>query len=324
MANAELLPTPKQPTSWLTLLPPRLRRLLSPVWQSVGGSVEEIRIVQGQPIIVRTATGEWFVAPWGVADDLAAAVTADESMIHELLDAATRSSVYAVQDAMRAGYLTLPGGHRVGLAGEAQTQEGDVVGFRHVTGFNIRINREVRGACRPLLKALVRPDGGIWSTLVISPPGGGKTTLLRDLIRALSYGEPEFGLKPHRVGVADERGELAGGYRGLPQNDLGPRADVIDQCPKRHALAMLVRAMGPEVVVTDEIGHPLDAAAVLDAVAAGVALVCSAHGSSLADLKKRPTLRPLLEQEAFQRVVVLSRRRGPGTIERVVSWGPEP
>ena len=82
--------------------------------------------------------------------------------------------------------------------------------------------------------------------------------------------------------------------------------------------------MGPEVVVTDEIGHPLDAAAVLDAVAAGVALVCSAHGSSLADLKKRPTLRPLLEHEAFQRVVVLSRRRGPGTIERVVSWGPEP
>src|SRR5690606_19306993 len=100
VANAELLPTPKQPTSWLTLLPPRLRRLLSPVWQSVGGSVEEIRIVQGQPIIVRTATGEWFVAPWGVADDLAAAVTADESMIHELLDAATRSSVYAVQDAI--------------------------------------------------------------------------------------------------------------------------------------------------------------------------------------------------------------------------------
>src|SRR5690606_17128463 len=136
---------------------------------------------------------------------------------------------------------------------------GRSLGFKRVTGFNIRVNRPVIGAARRVLPSLMRPGGTIGSTLIVSPPGCGKTTLLRDLIRSLSYGEPQFGLRPHRVGVADERGEIAGSVRGLPQNDLGPRADVIDRSPKGIALSMLVRTMGPDVVATDEIGHADDA-----------------------------------------------------------------
>src|SRR5690606_34969297 len=115
--------------------------------------------------------------------------------------------------------------------------------------------------------------GGAWWALVDPPPGAGTTTLLRGLIRTLSGGAPAYGLKPQRVGVADERGELAGAFRGVAQNDLGPRADVIDRCPKRFALAMLVRTMSPGVVVTDESGRPEDPDAALDAVTAGLALV---------------------------------------------------
>src|SRR5690606_16129502 len=276
----------------LEKIPPRLRHLLLPVFEAAGDRVQEIRICQDKPILVQTAAGELYVSPAGPTDRLEEAVIADAGTVKELLDAVTSSSVYALQDAMKEGYIPLPGGHRAGLCGEARTEGGRVAGFRHVSGLNIRLKRDLSG--------------------VASPPGAGKTTLLRDLIRTLSRGAPEYGLKPQRVGVADERGELAGAFRGVAQNDLGPRADVIDRCPKRFALAMLVRTMSPDVVVTDEIGHPEDAEAALDAVTAGVALVCSAHGATLADVKRRPSLRPLLEHEVFQRVVVLSKREGPG------------
>lgn len=318
MAQTPVLASTDQQVQLLAILPASLRQLLTPVLKLLS-DVEEIRIVQHKPLIIRTTAGERLVGTEGLVDSLDDAVTVDAPTITELLDAVTRSSVYALEDAMREGFLPLPGGHRVGLVGEARIQGGQVHGFRHITGFNIRVNREVHGVCRPLLKHLIRTDGGIWSTLVISPPGAGKTTLLRDLIRTLSYGEPSYGLRPHRVGVADERGELAGGYRGVAQNDLGPRADVVDMCPKRYALGMLLRAMGPEVLVTDEIGHPEDGQAVLDAVTSGVALICSAHGSSQGEIRRRPSIRPLLEAQVFAKIVVLSRRKGPGTIERVVS-----
>ena len=321
---AKILSLPSPELGLLEALSPGWKRLLGPVFESIGNSIQEIRISQEKPIIVKTAAGELFVSTFGTSERVDQAVVPDAKMIRELLDAVTASSVYALQDAMSEGFIPLPGGHRVGLCGQVRTEGGKVAGFRHITGFNIRVNRDLRGVSQPLLKRLVRPDGRIWSTLVISPPGAGKTTLLRDLIRTLSYGAPEYGLKPHRVGVADERGELAGGYRGVAQNDLGPRADVIDLCPKRFALAMLVRTMGPDVVVTDEIGHPEDGQAVLEAVAAGVSLLCSAHGGSVEDVAKRPAIRPLVEAEVFQRVVVLSARLGPGTVERVIACGGAP
>lgn len=305
----------------LDALSPGWKRLLRPAFEAAGHGVQEVRIAEGKPVTIRTARGELFVSASGVCDDPSGAVVADAVMVRELLDAVTSSSVYALQDAMKEGFIPLPGGHRIGLCGQARTEGGRIAGFRHITGFNIRVNRDLPGVARPILRRLAGRDGRLLSTLVISPPGAGKTTLLRDLIRTLSYGAPEYGLKPHRVGVADERGELAGGFRGVAQNDLGPRADVVDLCPKRFALEMLVRTMGPDAVVTDEIGHPDDGEAVLEAAAAGVALACSAHAGSLEDVRRRPALRPLVEAGVFQRVVVLSKRLGPGTVESVVACG---
>lgn len=191
------------------------------------------------------------------------------------------------------------------------------MGFRHVSGLNFRLCRPVFGIGRSVMRALIKPGGGIFSTLIVAPPAAGKTTLLRDLIRTLSYGAPELGIRPHRVGVADERGEIGGGFRGVAQIDLGPRTDIIELCPKRHALKMILRGMGPEVLATDEIGHPQDGEAVLDAVLSGVSVICTAHGASLDELYGRPSLRPLLEERIFLRTVVLSRRLGPGTLEQI-------
>lgn len=303
------------------LLPESLRLALDGLGEADACEIEEIRLALDRPIMVKRRDGDGFVGPRGVTGRMDQAFTADARMIADMLDAVTGSSVYAVEEAMREGCLSLPGGHRVGLLGELKVEGGRSLGFKRVTGFNIRVNRPVIGAARRVLPSLMRPGGTIGSTLIVSPPGCGKTTLLRDLIRSLSYGEPQFGLRPHRVGVADERGEIAGSVRGLPQNDLGPRADVIDRSPKGIALSMLVRTMGPDVVATDEIGHADDAEAILEAAGAGVAVVCTAHGSDPKDLSARPSLRPLFVEGIFSRIVLLGRGEGPGTVERIVEGG---
>lgn len=311
-------------TRLLRCLPPVVQAAFDGVSPRERAIVEEIRIARGRPVMVRVPAGDLFVTPTGCSRDASEAVHASEDMVEALLAAVTHSSVYAVEEAMREGFLSLPGGHRVGLVGTVKVDAGRIVGYRHVAGFCIRLNRPVRGAASGLLPRIVTPQGGVHSTLIVSPPGCGKTTLLRDLIRRLSYGDPSFGLKPHRVGVADERSEIAASYRGVSQNDLGPRTDVIDQCPKRLALSLLLRAMGPQVLATDEVGHPGDVAALLDAAGAGVGVVCTAHGDSLEALWHRPTLRPVLESGLFARIALLSRRKGPGTLEAVVPGGRQP
>ena len=176
----------------------------------------------------------------------------------------------------------------------------------------IRVARAVPGAAGRVLDKLWE-GGALQSALLVSPPGGGKTTLLRDLIRAVSDGD---GCPPLRVGAADERGELAALRCGLPQFDVGARTDVVEGCPKEKALLMLLRGMNPQVLAADEITDPADCAALALAANCGVALLCSAHGAGLEDLERRPLYRELLERRIFRRLVVI-RRTGEGRLYRV-------
>lgn len=219
-----------------------------------------------------------------------------------VLEVATQASAHAVLDRVRDGFVTVRGGHRVGLCGSAVSEEGVIRTIGTLSSLSIRVAREIPGAAAgapPLLSG----EQGRRGVLILSPPGGGKTTFLRDLIRRLSDGVegPAF-----RVGVADERGELAAMYAGVPMNDLGARTDVLDGCPKAAALRMLLRAMNPQVLAADEIAGAEDAAALEEAAGCGVRLLCTAHAAGREDLLRRPIFRRLVRRGVFTRAVVLT------------------
>ena len=275
------------------IMPQDLRRALKQLPQGVGERVEEIRLRQGFLPTVLDGAGERDVGDRPVTGE----------MLRQVLEQASQASAHTVLDQVQRGFLTLRGGHRIGICGTAVVRDGAVYNLRQLSSLSIRVAREVPGASAPVLDRLWS-DGTFQSTLLLSPPGGGKTTLLRDLIRALSDGEGHPAL---RVGVADERGELAAVYQGVPQLTVGRQTDVLDGCPKGAGLLMLLRGMNPQVLAADEITAPEDAASLEMAANCGVALLATAHGQELEDLQARPLYRRLLEERIFRRLVMIQR-----------------
>jgi stage III sporulation protein AA len=279
--------------------------------------VEEIRLRVGQPLMVRTAETDLFLDRTGGATSPEKAYLVMRKDLVDALERMTQSSLYAAEEDLRQGFLTLPGGNRVGVTGEAVLAGGQIQTLKHVSALNLRIARDIKGNGLKILPLLLGTDGMFRHTLLISPPRAGKTTLLRDLIRLISDGAPQIGLKGQTVGVVDERGELAGMRQGVPTYNLGYRTDVLDGCPKAIGMKMLVRSMAPQVIAMDELGHSADVTALLDALRTGVRILSTAHAASLEEARGRPVLAQLLEQGVFERLVVLSRRDGPGTIDGV-------
>ena len=207
-------------------------------WQKTadnGEKICEIRLRVDRPVIVETSRGDYFLnngGEWQEHPYGAHLVT--EAEIRELIAWLCQDSVYAYADEIRQGFLTVEGGHRIGLCGQAVLENETVIRtLKNISFINIRVAHEIRGAADGILPKLYK-KGKFQNTLIVSPPGFGKTTLLRDLIRQISDGNAYgAGL---RVGVVDERSELAGSYLGRPQNDLGMRTDVLDGCPKAQGI----------------------------------------------------------------------------------------
>ncbi|WP_338832807.1 hypothetical protein MHLNE_15450 [Moorella humiferrea] len=303
----------------LSLLPPAISTSLDALPVEVKNALEEIRLRRERPLQVRWDAGEGWVQAGGALTSVPdRAYIVSENDLNLTIQALTRSSLYALEEELRSGYITVRGGHRVGLVGEAVVRQGEVQTLKNFSGLNLRLARSVPGCARNLVPYLLE-QGCPLNTLILSPPRCGKTTLLRDIIRLFSSGMAELRFSGVTVGVVDERSEIAGCWLGVPQLDVGPRTDVLDRCPKAAGMLMLLRSMGPEVIATDEIGRPEELAVLQDVLNAGVSIVASVHAGSIEELKNRPGWRPLLERGFWQRLIILSRALGPGTIEGLLN-----
>ena len=272
------------------ILPSRLRRIAMELSENDRGRAEEFRLRAGRCMSVLLPEGE---------RSLEAIVTSEE--LETLCDIAAEFSRYASMETLKQGFLPVRGGFRVGLCGSAVMKDGAVTNLKQISSAVIRISREQRGIARDIAPRLFR-DGRFRSTLLLSPPGGGKTTLLRDLVRQLSGGE---GVPPQRIALMDERGEVAVMYRGQPQMDVGSRTDVLDGCPKALAIPMALRAMNPQIIAVDEITVREDLQAMAQAAGCGVALLATIHAANVAELEQKPLYRELLANRVFRQAVLI-------------------
>jgi len=300
-------------------LAPKLRAIIEHLPCELLAKTEEIRLRYSRPLLICWAGGESYLGEEGPVAGPGEAYLLSGEDLRQTIELISSYSLYACEDEIRQGYLTIPGGHRVGLAGRVVLEKGRIKVIRDINSCNIRIARQVTGAGERVFPFLIdRRLGRIFHSLIISPPQGGKTTLLRDLARIISDGIGVLGQRGQKVGIVDERSEIAGCYRGAPQLDIGLRTDVLDACPKAEGIMLMLRSLSPQVIITDEIGREEDARAIEEAVHAGVTIIASAHGSSLEDIMHRPILRELLEKNYFERLVFLSNKRGPGTLEMII------
>lgn len=271
--------------------------------------IEEVRIRINNPISVCIRGEEYFLNPKGqLTRNIREARLITGNEIDTILNHICKCSVYAYRDELREGYITVPGGHRIGLAGEVVVDEkGKIVTIKYVTFMNIRISHQILGVADTVLPFLF-DENILRNSLIISPPGCGKTTMLRDVVRQLSKGN--YKRKAYKVGVVDERNEIAGGYRGMPQNDLGPRTDVISCLSKKQAMMMLIRSMSPEVLALDEIGGVEDMEAIGYAIKCGVNIIATIHAGSKEELLNKPTMEELIKMGSFEKFIFMERKEG--------------
>lgn len=286
-----------------------------PAWDIAG--IEEIRLRADKPLMISKSGQDYFVNnTGGISAAYTDACCVTRQDIDKTLQLMCNYSIYAIEEELKQGFLTLTGGHRVGFSGRGVIEGNKIKTLKNISGMNIRIAREVRGCGSKLANSLF--GDGLKHTLIASPPGCGKTTLLRDIIRILSCGEGEIS-KGYKVGVVDERSEIAGCYLGVPQRDVGVRTDVLDACPKAQGMIILLRSMSPEIIAVDEIGSMEDAETIENAINSGVKVIATVHGRDIKDITSRPGIRSLMDKKSFERIVFLSRRSGPGTIEDILN-----
>lgn len=269
--------------------------------------IYELRIKIGRPILVYSKYGESIVKYIPTKEDM-------KSIMQKI----SNYSLYAYEEDIRQGFITIKGGHRIGIAGECVMEKGEVKTIRNISSVNIRICREIIGCSDKVIK-YIASEHRIYNTIIISPPKCGKTTILRDIARNISNGIPSRGIAGRKVAIIDERSEIGACHFGIPQSDVGMRTDILDNCLKKEGLIMAIRSLSPEVLICDEIGTKGDIEALMMAFNSGVNIITTIHGFAIEDLYKRKVFCDLLDNEILERAIILSNRNGVGTIENVYS-----
>lgn len=269
--------------------------------------LQEIRMRVGCPFLVLYDNKEYFLdIKNGLTQEKSRAWIVGQRELKETMEYISNYSMYAFEEELRQGYITVPGGHRIGVAGKIIAEKQGIKNMKHISFLNIRLSHEVIGCADKVLPYIVN-DAEIYHTLIISPPRCGKTTLLRDIIRQLSDGNDiRSGMT---IGVVDERSELGACYLGVPQNHLGCRTDILDGCPKVQGMMMLVRSMAPEVIAVDEVGSREDVEAMEYVMNCGIHLLATVHGNSIDDIKNKPVLGRMVRERVFERYILLDKGR---------------
>lgn len=268
--------------------------------------LEEIRIRANKPIILKFNNNEKIIK-YNVAIQ----------EVLECLQHICENSIYSYQNQIAEGFITIKGGHRVGITGSCVIESGKVVNINYICSLNFRIARQVIGSSNKILKHVLNiEENSIYNTLIVSAPGSGKTTLLRDLIRQVASGIHNINFEAINVGIVDERGEIAALYKGIPQNDIGIKSDVIENVSKSIGMKMLIRSMAPKVIVADEIGKTEDIEAINYAVCSGCKGIFTAHGSTFEDIKLNPVLQKIIDTHIIERIVFLD-EKNKGDIKKI-------
>lgn len=298
-------------TDLVKIFSPALRRIVGGI-EAGYDDIQEIRLRVNAPMIMICDNTECMLGVDGqVVDNYENAYIVSAGDIRDTMALVSNYSLYAYEDEIRQGFITIKGGHRVGIAGKIILDNEKIKTIQYISFMNIRLSHQIKGCADPVMPYLL--DGSnVYHTLIISPPCCGKTTLLRDIIRQVSGMD-----KGLSVGVVDERSEIAACYLGIPQNELGIRTDVLDCCPKAHGMLMLLRSMSPRIIAVDEIGSREDLEAIEYVINCGCKLLATVHGNSIEDLRMKPVLGRLIKERIFERYIVLNNHGRVGNIEAV-------
>ncbi len=259
-------------------------------------NVEEIRIRVQKPIILKLR----------YEDVVLNNHITEQREILQIVEKLCENSIYAYKSQLCQGFITIKGGHRVGITGTAIEEDGKTINLKYITSLNFRIARQVLNCSNKILEEILNVENhSIYTSLIVSPPGKGKTTILRDVIRRISNGIENINFKGKTCGVVDERGELAAMYKGIPQNDIGIRTDVIENIRKDKGLKILIRSMAPEIIACDEIGGKEDVQAIGEALTAGIKGIFTMHGRTMEDIKNNKEVYKLVENKQIEKIIFL-------------------
>ena len=282
----------------LRYFPNKIYQIFSNLLQEnpqIGNELQEIRIRVDKPIILKLKE-----------KDLILQYNILQTEILQIVERLCENSIYAYKNQICEGFITIKGGHRVGLTGSCVIENGKITNIKYISSLNIRIAREVKNCSTRILREIIDIENKtIYNSIIVAPPGRGKTTILRDIIRRLSDGIEEINFRGKTCGVVDERGEIAAMYKGTPQNDVGIRTDVIENVSKNKGIHMLIRTMAPEIIACDEIGSKEDVEAIHYALYSGVKGIFTMHGKNVEDIKNNKQIYELIENREIQKIIFL-------------------